>query len=126
MSTRTAAHFHSIAKAIKHGASRATPSSSARAPTRRAAASPDSSALEIKKDLKLVGAGADQVTVTPKQQDDNRIAADVPDLRSGKGDIVAVVGKKDKPIDVDISGITFDADGVMRPPASCSSTPRAR
>ena len=40
---------------------------------------PGSNALQITKDLRLVGAGADEVTVSPRRQDDDRIAADEPE-----------------------------------------------
>ena len=71
-------------------------------------------ALTIKKDVDLSGAGADQVTVEPKNdpKQDGRIAEDNPSIRSGKGVIIAAVGKPDKPITVNISGITVDAHGV--------------
>ena len=71
-------HFDSIAKAIKQrprGGHRLR----LRGHRRRGQGQPGSSALEIKKNLELVGAGADQVTVTPKKHDENRIAADAPD-----------------------------------------------
>ena len=71
-------------------------------------------ALTIKKDVNLVGAGADKVMVEPKNdpKSDGRIAEDNPSIRSGKGVIIAAVGKPDKPITVNIVGITVDANGV--------------
>ena len=71
-------------------------------------------ALTIKKDVSLAGAGADEVVVEPKNdpKQDGRIAEDDPSIRSGKGAIIAAVGKPDKPITVNISGITVDAHGV--------------
>ena len=41
-----------------------------------------------------------------------QIAAEKPSLRHGNGYLLAVIGHRDKPIDVDVSGITFDANGV--------------
>ncbi|HVR12231.1 MAG TPA: DUF1565 domain-containing protein, partial [Gaiellaceae bacterium] len=71
-------------------------------------------ALTIKKDVNLVGAGADKVVVEPKNdpKSDGRIAEDNPSIRSGEGVIIAAVGKPDKPITVNIVGITVDAHGV--------------
>ncbi len=69
-------------------------------------------ALTITKDVNLVGAGADKVVVEPKKKSDGRIAEDNPSIRSGKGVIIAAVGKPAKPITVNISGITVDASGV--------------
>ncbi len=73
-----------------------------------------SNALTITKDLTLEGAGADQVTIEPRRSpaSHGQIAPANPDIRSGKGDILAVVGDVQSPITVDISGITFDANGV--------------
>src|SRR5262245_23707104 len=71
-------------------------------------------ALTITKDLTLEGAGASQVTIEPRHNpaSHGQIAATHPDIRSGKGDILAVVGKVQSPVKVDISGITFDANAV--------------
>src|SRR5215472_7773199 len=48
-----------------------------------------SNALTITKDLTLAGAGADQVTIEPRNNG-GQIAEDNPDIRDGKGDIIAV------------------------------------
>ena len=73
-----------------------------------------SNALTITKDLTLQGAGADQVTVEPRHSpaSGGQIAQTNPDIRSGKGDILAVVGDVQSPVTVNISGVTFDASGV--------------
>ncbi len=73
---------------------------------------PGSSALIIQKSITLKGAGADVVTVEPKSVGAKQIAESHPDLRDGKGDIVAVLGTVNTPITVDISGITFTGNGV--------------
>ncbi len=73
---------------------------------------PGTSVLTINKNLTLRGAGADQVTIEPRHVDENRIAADDPDLRDGRGVIIAVIGNKTDPTTVDISGVTVDANGV--------------
>ncbi len=72
------------------------------------------SALTITKSISLVGAGADQVTIEPRNDpaSGRRIAEDSPDIRDGKGDIVAVAGSVAAPITVNISGVTIDAHGV--------------
>ena len=70
------------------------------------------SVLTISKDLTLRGAGADLVTIEPRHVGDNRIAADDPDLRDGRGVIIAVIGNKTDPVTVNISGVTVDANGV--------------
>ena len=67
---------------------------------------PGSNALTITKSISLVGAGADQVTVEPRNNG-GQIAPSTPDIHDGKGDLVAVLGAT-----VDISGMTFDANGV--------------
>ncbi|HZC69226.1 MAG TPA: hypothetical protein VE442_00890 [Jatrophihabitans sp.] len=68
--------------------------------------SPGTNALTITKNINLVGDGAAKVTVEPRNNG-GRIAEESPDIRSGKGVLVAVVGAT-----VNISGITFDAHGV--------------
>ena len=73
---------------------------------------PGTSALTIHKDLNLRGAGADQVTIEPTSVGEKRIAADHPDLRDGLGVIIAVIGGKNNPVTVNISGVTVDANGV--------------
>ncbi|MBO0813975.1 MAG: hypothetical protein J2P30_02310, partial [Actinobacteria bacterium] len=64
---------------------------------------PGSSALTIGKSLTLAGAGAGQVTIKPRNSG-GRIAADNPDIRDGKGDIIAVTGTSGSPVTVHISG----------------------
>ncbi|HET7760079.1 MAG TPA: hypothetical protein VFK62_09160 [Gaiellaceae bacterium] len=73
---------------------------------------PGTSVLTIRKDLTLRGAGADQVTIEPTSVGQKRIAADSQDLRDGRGVIVAVIGGKNNPVTVNISGVTVDANGV--------------
>ncbi len=73
---------------------------------------PGTSVLTIHKDLTLRGAGADQVTIEPTSVGEKRIAADNPDLRDGLGVIVAVIGGKNNPVTVNISGVTIDGNGV--------------
>ncbi|HEY7047557.1 MAG TPA: hypothetical protein VH373_10075 [Jatrophihabitantaceae bacterium] len=64
-----------------------------------------SNALTIRKDVHLVGAGADRVRV--EAQKGAQLAETSPDIHRGKGVLVAVIGA-----DADISGITFDANGA--------------
>jgi hypothetical protein len=64
-----------------------------------------SDALKITKDLTLAGAGAAQVRVEARKG--AQLAESSPNIRSGKGVLVAVIGA-----DVDISGITVDANGA--------------
>ncbi|HXJ66384.1 MAG TPA: M14 family zinc carboxypeptidase, partial [Actinomycetota bacterium] len=71
-----------------------------------------SNALTITKNLTIRGAGADQVTIEPKQTKDNRIAESDPDIRNGKGVIILARGDKTAPITVHITGVTVDANGV--------------
>jgi len=66
---------------------------------------PGSNALTITKSIDLVGAGADQVRVQARKG--AQLVEAHPDIHHGKGDLVAVVGSN-----VDISGITFDANGA--------------
>src|SRR5215468_4476682 len=72
---------------------------------------PGSDALTITKSLTLVGAGAGQVTIKPRNNG-GQIAEDKPDIRDGKGDIIAVTGSSGSPVTVHISGVTVDAAGV--------------
>src|SRR5215831_8653754 len=72
---------------------------------------PGSNALTISKSLTLAGAGAGQVTIKPRNNG-GRIAEDSPDIRDGKGDIIAVTGTSGSPVTVHISGVTVDAAGV--------------
>src|SRR5215469_11663575 len=71
-------------------------------------------ALTITKNLTLEGAGAGQVTIEPRNSpaSHGQIAETKPDIRDGKGDILAVIGKVQSPITVNVSGITFNANGV--------------
>ncbi len=73
-----------------------------------------SNALTITKDLSLIGADADHVTVVPRTSASSggQIAETHPNIRDGKGDIVAVVGGTSEPVTVNIAGITFNANGV--------------
>jgi hypothetical protein len=73
-----------------------------------------SSALTIAKSINLTGAGADQVTIEPRNDpaSGGQIAEDSPDIRDGRGDVVAVVGSVAAPITVNITGVTVDAHGV--------------
>src|SRR5215470_8928539 len=64
-----------------------------------------SNALTITKDLTLAGAGADQVRIEAPHG--AQLAESSPDIHSGKGVVVAVIGAN-----VDISGITVDANGA--------------
>ena len=68
-------------------------------------------ALTITKNLTLKGAGPDITIVKPKNKG-GVLAEAHPNLRNGKGDILAAVGAPEKPITVKLSGITFDAAGV--------------
>src|SRR5215470_2118534 len=72
------------------------------------------SALTITKSISLVGAGAEQVTIEPRNDPaaGGQIAEDSPDIRDGRGDLVAVTGSVSAPITVNISGVTVDAHGV--------------
>jgi len=72
---------------------------------------PGSDALTITKSLTLAGAGAGQVTIKPRNNG-GQIAEDKPDIRDGKGDIIAVTGSSGSPVTVHISGVTVDAAGV--------------
>ncbi len=73
-----------------------------------------SNALTITKDLNLMGTDANHVTVAPRKNPSSggQVAETNPNIRDGKGDILAVIGDKSRPITVSISGITFSANGV--------------
>jgi len=64
-----------------------------------------SNALTITKDLTLSGAGADQVRIEARHG--AQLAESSPDIHSGKGVLIAVIGAN-----VDISGVTIDANGA--------------
>ena len=66
---------------------------------------PGSNALTITKDLTLSGAGADQVRIEARHG--AQLAESSPDIHSGKGVLIAVIGAN-----VDISGVTIDANGA--------------
>jgi len=70
------------------------------------------SALTIDKNLTIAGAGADQVTIEPSSKKGGRLAEAKPNLRDGKGDVIAVTGTPDAPVKVKLSGLTVDAAGV--------------
>jgi hypothetical protein len=72
---------------------------------------PGSNGLTITKSLTLAGAGAGQVTIKPRNNG-GMIAESSPDIRDGKGDIIAVAGTSASPVTVHISGVTVDAAGV--------------
>lgn len=74
---------------------------------------PGSVGLSITKNLNLVGAGADQVTIELNPRGGGSIADSTPDLRNGRGDIVSITGTKDAPITVNITGVTINANGVQ-------------
>src|SRR5262252_3412038 len=57
------------------------------------------------------GGGAGQVTIKPRDNG-GQIAEDNPDIRDGKGDIIAVTGTSGSPVTVHISGVIVDAAGV--------------
>jgi hypothetical protein len=83
---------------------------------------PNTSALKIDKTLTLKGAGADLVTISPVRYDGNdgviaddqndQVPGSQQDIRYPSGNIVTAVGTPAVPITVDISGVTFDGDGV--------------
>jgi hypothetical protein len=64
-----------------------------------------SNALTITKNLTISGAGADQVRI--EAQKGAQLAESSPDIRSGKGVLVAVIGAN-----VAISGVTVEANGA--------------
>ncbi len=71
-------------------------------------------ALTIAKSLTIRGAGADLVKIQPKRTTPTggQIAAGSPDIRDNVGNIAAITGGSAVPITVDISGVTFDGNGV--------------
>ena len=85
-----------------------------------------SNGLLIIKDVTIKGAGADLVTIRPRHTtaQGGQIAAAVPNLRDGVGNIVTVDGDdlsavpqhlnsaRDHLLTVNISGVTIDGDGV--------------
>ena len=87
-----------------------TRSSSAPARTRRARAARQQRA-DHHKSLTLKGAGADRSRSSRSRPAAIRSPRTHPDIRDGKGDILAAVGKA-APITVNISGVTVDANGV--------------
>jgi Bacterial Ig domain len=72
-------------------------------------------ALTIEKSLTIKGAGADLVTIEPARSTPTggQIAETPMDIRDKKGDIVLAAGEPTAPIDVSISGVTVDGDGVF-------------
>jgi hypothetical protein len=72
-------------------------------------------ALTIEKSLTIKGAGADLVTIEPARSSPTggQIAETPMDIRDKKGDIVLAAGEPTAPIDVSISGVTVDGDGVF-------------
>ena len=90
----------------------ATRSSSAPARTRKGRARPAARRSRSRRASPSCGAGADLVTISPKQTSDLRIAESSPDLRNGKGVIISAKGDPNSPITVQISGVTVDANGV--------------
>ena len=82
---------------------------------------PGTNAVTItKNNLKLRGAGAGFVTISPKSSGVNfgSILEATPDLRNGIGDIIAIVGTPTQPLTTDISGVTVSGyDPAGRPVA---------
>jgi hypothetical protein len=74
-----------------------------------------SDALTIEKSLTIKGAGADLVTIEPARSSPTggQIAETPMDIRDKKGDIVLAAGAPAAPIDVSISGVTVDGNGVF-------------
>jgi hypothetical protein len=72
-------------------------------------------ALTITKSLTIKGAGADLVSIQPARSTPTggRIAEPAMDIRDRKGDIVLAAGATGAPIDVAISGVTVDGNGVF-------------
>jgi hypothetical protein len=85
---------------------------------------PNTNALTVDKTLTIKGAGADLVTISPVRYDGNDgvIAEDARDpdnptipaqsIRHPKGNILTAVGSPAVPITVNVSGVSFDGDGV--------------
>jgi hypothetical protein len=74
---------------------------------------PSNNALTITKSLTINGAGADLVTIGPPAgSESERIAANTPILRDTTGNIVTVTGTPSAPLEVDISGVTIDGNGI--------------
>lgn len=71
-------------------------------------------ALTITKSLTIRGAGADLVTIQPRRSTatGGQIAANSPNIRDNVGNIAAITGGTAVPVTVDISGVTFDGNGV--------------
>jgi hypothetical protein len=84
----------------------------------------NTNAITVDKSLTLKGAGADLVTISPRRYDGNDgvIAEDARDpddpsipaqsIRHPRGNILTVVGTPAFAISVDVSGISFDGNGV--------------
>jgi ribosomal protein L37E len=70
-----------------------------------------SNALTITKSLTIKGAGADLVSIQPKNAG-GQIAEGSPAIRNGLGDIVVARGFPEAPLTVNISGVTIDGAGV--------------
>lgn len=83
---------------------------------------PGTNALTIDKPLTLKGAGADLVSISPRARaPSGSIAGPTPDIRSGVGNIVSVVGSPSAPIDVAISGITVDGEDPQGGPVASAA-----
>ncbi len=72
-------------------------------------------ALTIDKSLTIKGAGADLVVIQPRRSTPTggQIAEASMNIRNGVGDVVSIVGQPEAPLNVDISGITVDGNGVF-------------
>ncbi len=72
-------------------------------------------ALTITKSLTIKGAGADLVSIEPARSTPTggQIAEPAMDIRNRKGDIVLAAGAPGAPIDVTISGVTVNGNGVF-------------
>ena len=71
-------------------------------------------ALTITKSLTIRGAGADLVRIQARRTTPSggQIAANAPNIRDSVGNIATIAGGSAVPITVDISGVTFDGNGV--------------